>query len=46
MLRIVDSKPIEMKKLSRFGRYRKREDSSLVKDEESVGFNPLKMDSK
>jgi hypothetical protein len=35
----VDPKPIETKKLSRLGRHRKRGSSSLVRDEESVGFN-------
>jgi coproporphyrinogen III oxidase-like Fe-S oxidoreductase len=41
-LRIVDSKPIETKKLSRLGRHTKRGSSSLIKEGESVGFNPLK----
>jgi hypothetical protein len=41
-LRIVDSKPIETKKLSRFGRHEKRGSSHLIKEGERVGFNPLK----
>jgi len=41
-LRIVDSKPIETKKLSRLGRHEKRGSSHLIKEGERVGFNPLK----
>jgi hypothetical protein len=36
---IVDSKPVETKKLSRLG---KRGGSSLIKDGEGVGFDPLR----
>jgi hypothetical protein len=46
-LMVVDSKPVETKRLARLGRHRhrKRGSSSLIKDEEGVGFNPLKVDS-
>jgi len=44
-LMVVDSKPVETKRLARLGRHRKRGSSSLIKDGESVGFNPLKVDS-
>ena len=39
---LVDTKPIATKKLVRFGRYRKRGKSSIIKEEESIGYNPLK----
>ncbi|MGC8911665.1 MAG: hypothetical protein ACP5K8_06285 [Nitrososphaeria archaeon] len=39
---IVDSKPLETKKLARFKRHSKRGESRLIRDEEGVGFNPLK----
>jgi hypothetical protein len=35
------TQPIETKKLSRLGRHRKRGSSSLIRDGEGVGFNPL-----
>lgn len=41
-LRVVDSKPLETKRLVRYGRHRKRGESSLVKEGEAIGFNPLK----
>lgn len=41
-LRVVDSKPVETKKLVRHGRHRKRGESSVVREGEAVGFNPLK----
>jgi len=44
-LRIVDSKPVETKKLARSGRHRKRGVSAVVREEESVGFNPSKKGS-
>ena len=44
-LMIVDSKPVETKKLSRIGRHGKKGSSSLIKDGEGVGFNPLRGDS-
>jgi hypothetical protein len=39
---IVDSKPLETKKLVRFKRHEKRGESELIRDEESIGFNTLK----
>jgi hypothetical protein len=41
-LRIVDSKPIETKRLSRVGRHNKIGGSYMINEEESVGFNTLK----
>ena len=41
-LRVVDSKPLETKRLVRYWRYRKRGTSKLVKEEEAIGFNSLK----
>lgn len=41
-LRVVDSKPVETKSLVRYGRHRKRGESSVVREEEAIGFNPLK----
>jgi len=41
-LRVVDSKPVETKRLARFGRHEKKGGSSVIKERESVGFNPLK----
>jgi len=41
-LRVVDSKPVETKKLVRHGRHRKRGESSVIREGEAVGFNPLK----
>ena len=38
----MDSKPVETKKLSRIGRHGKKGSSSLIKDGEGVGFNPLR----
>ncbi|MGB9659194.1 MAG: hypothetical protein ACPLY9_01530 [Nitrososphaerales archaeon] len=39
---IVDSKPLETKKLARFNRHRKRGESKIIKNEEGIGFNSLK----
>ncbi len=39
---VVDSKPLETKKLARFKKHRKRGESKLIKNEEGIGFNPLK----
>jgi hypothetical protein len=44
-LMIVDSKPIETKRLSRLRRHGKRGSSSLIKEGEGVGFDPLRGDS-
>jgi len=44
-LNIVDSKPVETKRLARFGRHRKRGTSAVIREEESIGFNPSKGDS-
>ena len=41
---IVESRPIEAKRLVRFGRYRKNEISTIIR-EERIGVNPLKGDS-
>ena len=41
-LNIVDSKPVETKRLARFGRHRKRGTSAVIREEESIGFNPSK----
>ncbi len=40
--RVVDSKPVETKKLIRYGRHKKRGKSSLIKDDEAIGYNMLK----
>ncbi len=40
--RIVDSKPVETKRLIRYGRHKKRGESSLIKDDEAIGYNRLK----
>ena len=42
---IVDSKSLETKKLARFNRHKKIGKSKLIKDEESIGFNPIKKGS-
>ncbi|MBS7633918.1 hypothetical protein KEJ34_00215 [Candidatus Bathyarchaeota archaeon] len=39
---LVDTKPIATKKLVRFGRHGKRGESSIIKEEESIDYNPLK----
>ena len=44
-IKIVDAKPIETKELVRYNRHEKRGESSIVREEESVGYNPSKKDS-
>ena len=44
-IKIVDAKPIETKELVRYNRHEKRGESSVVREEESVGYNPSKKDS-
>jgi hypothetical protein len=39
---VVDSKPLETKRLVRHGRHRRQGTSKLVREEEAVGFNSLK----
>lgn len=41
-IKIVDSKPIETKELVRVNRHKKRGESNILKEEESVGYAPLK----
>ena len=43
-IKIVDAKPIETKELVRYNRHEKRGESSVVREEESVGYNPSKKD--
>ena len=43
-IKIVDTKPIETKELVRFNRHKKRGESSILKEEESIGYNPSKKD--
>ena len=44
-IKIVDAKPIETKELVRYNRHEKRGESSVVREEESVGYNASKKDS-
>lgn len=44
-VKIVDAKPIETKELVRFNRHKKRGESSIIMEEESIGYNPSKKDS-
>ena len=44
-VKIVDAKPVETKELVRFGRYKKRGKSRIIREEESVGYSPSKKDS-
>ena len=44
-IKVVDAKPIETKELVRYNRHEKRGESSVVREEESVGYNPSKKDS-
>ena len=44
-IKIVDAKPIETKELVRYNRHEKRGESRVVREEESVGYNPSKKDS-
>jgi hypothetical protein len=39
---IVDSKPIQTKKLARFARHQKAGNSHLIKEQEDIGYNRLK----
>jgi hypothetical protein len=39
---IVDSKPIQTKKLPRFARHQKAGNSQLIKEQEDIGYNRLK----
>lgn len=41
-INIVDAKPIETKELVRFNRHKKRGESRIVREEESIGYNPSK----
>ena len=41
-VKIVDAKPIETKELVRFKRHKKRGKSRIVREEESIGYNPSK----
>ena len=41
-IKIVDAKPIETKELVRFNT---RRESSIIREEESIGYNPSKKDS-
>ncbi len=41
-IKIVDAKPIETKELVKFNRHKKRGESSIIREEESVGYNPSK----
>jgi len=43
-IKIVDAKPVETKELVRFN-YKKRGESSIIMEEESIGYNPSKKDS-
>ena len=43
-IKIVDAKPIETKELVRYNRHEKRGESSVVREEESIGYNPSKKD--
>jgi len=43
-MKIVDTKPIETKELVRFNRHRKSGKSNIIKEEESIGYNPSKKD--
>ena len=43
-IKIVDAKPIETKELVRYNRHEKRGESRVVREEESVGYNPSKKD--
>ena len=44
-IKIVDTKPVETKELVRFKRHKKRGKSSIIMEEESIGYNPSKKDS-
>ena len=44
-IKVVDAKPVETKELIRFNRHRKSGGSSIIKEEESTGYNPSKKDS-
>lgn len=44
-VKIVDSKPIETKELVRVNRHKKRGESNIFKEEESVGYASLKKDT-
>jgi len=44
-IKIVDAKPIETKELVRYNRHKKRGESSVVREEESIGYNASKKDS-
>ena len=43
-IKVVDAKPIETKELVRYNRHEKRGESSVVREEESIGYNPSKKD--
>jgi len=44
-IRVVDAKPVETKELVRFNRHKKQGESKIVREEESVGYNPSKKGS-
>lgn len=44
-IRIVDAKSIETKELVRFNRHKKQGESEIIREEESIGYNPSKKDS-
>lgn len=44
-IKVVDAKPVETKELIRLNRHRKSGGSSIIKEEESTGYNPSKKDS-
>jgi len=41
-IKTINAKPVKMKELVRFGRYKKREESSIIRKEESIGTIHLK----
>ena len=43
-VKIVDAKPVETKELVRSNRYKKRGESRIIREEESVGYTPSKKD--
>ena len=43
-VKIVDAKPVETKELVRSNRYKKRGESRIIREEESVGYAPSKKD--
>lgn len=44
-VKIVDAKPVETKELVRSNRYKKRGESKIIREEESVGYTPSKKDT-